>query len=223
MSGRTHRGSGSAPPEQLFLAFVASGEQQVLNAAWQDSVQKADASAAKRVEAGRKRTTLKVLSSKTLDIDWTRYRKLLDVPLLGHEASDLDVQPEAEPVHESAQLSEAPGDVQSEDWVLDDHSVAKLHESVLTYSLRVLKTRGNAQEKFEILQWIWSKDIYCWVTRNIDGANREVPIYSRQLPFTFQACCVAYGCNPEALREKLGYILKPLLKELNFESIVLQY
>jgi hypothetical protein len=101
-----------------------------------------------------------------------------------------------------------------------DHAVGRLHVAVLRHALAVLRSRGNASEKREILRWIWAPAVFCWVTRTRAGVATLIPIYRRQLPFMFETCCAFDGQQPEVLRELLEHVLRPLLKEVALESPV---
>jgi hypothetical protein len=128
-----------------------------------------------------------------------------------------------EPPHKARQV--APGDdpanaADAGRVLWTDDAVRRLHVAVLHHALGVLKSkaRGNAAEKCEVLRWIWAPAVFCWVTRIRDGVATRVPIYRRQLPFTFETCCAFDGQHPEVLRDLLEDILRPLLKELALES-----
>lgn len=225
------RGISGYTPAQQFFSFVDEDAQRDLTTTWEISMLRSEHLAAQRVKKGRKRIERKVYEARTLDIDWQKYRQVLDSPLLAHEASDLDVQPDTDEDEAHVLTVIGPEVVQAETdqteaSFLDDDSinayrtVAAYHEAVLTYSLNVLKTRGNAKEKYEILQWIWSGDIYCWVTKEVAGVHKQIPILRRHIPFTFQMCCAMVPCSSDDLREKLAREIGPLIKQLGLESLI---
>lgn len=217
MSLRTPGVSGFAPA-QLAFSFVPEEDRQKMTAIWETHFSRTHDLRQRQIEAGRKRVALKVIDSKTLDIDWEKHRDLLERPLIAHEASELDVQAAEEEVEVASEITSSEDvDVPPE---LTEQAVYAYHEKVLSYSLGLLKTRGNAEEKYEILRWIWAPDISCWVTRNVDGVINRRPIYQRQLPFTFAMCCACSGLDAERLREGLAHVLRPVLKQLGMESFI---
>jgi hypothetical protein len=166
------------------------------------------------------RVELKVIDSRTLETDWRRHKDFLDLPLFRHEASDLDVQP-AEGKDDDETLPDViSGDELEGPIKWTDEDVEKLHRAVLHQSLVVLNSKGNAEEKYESLRWIWAPDVFCWVTKSIDGVHRRIPIYRRQLPFMFETCCAFDGQRPDVLRDGLAYILRPALRQMGMESLI---
>ncbi len=219
MSARTLGGSGSSPP-QLFLPFVTVEDRAQLQQQWRSSTDRLDQQAFKRAASVRKKLSLKVVDGRTLPIDWTRHRSLLELPLGSHIASDLDIQPADEPDDKHELQVIGPDTIELPeryDW--SEKEIRILHEGLLEYSLNLLKSKGNAEEKYDILRWIWAPDVYCWVSRSTAGASRFVPIYRRQLPFTFAACCALTGYDAERLRSGLAYVLRPVLKQLGISTI----
>lgn len=93
------------------------------------------------------------------------------------------------------------------DW--SDQAIAELHEGLLLSSLASLAARGNATEKVDVLKWFFSPDIYAWNKKTTcTGEVGYQPIYSHQIPFTFQRCCAVAHFNHEVLREGLLFILR---------------
>lgn len=219
MSGRVPGVSGLAP-NQLTFSFIQPEDQRAMAALYEQHVSKTDARAARSAQLARKRVALKVVANKTLEIDWTRYRDLLDLPLLQHEATDLDVQPEpseSPDTFESSDTHQGGGVALAE---LDHEAIVRYHEGLLRYSLNVLKSKGNAEEKYEVLQWIWSPDIFCWAKRQENGNNTYDPVPRNGLPFTFQTCCGLSGLDYERLRDGLSRVLKPTLEALGLGHLV---
>ncbi len=107
-------------------------------------------------------------------------------------------------------------------FVWTDDIVRRLHVAVLHHALGVLKSkaRGSSAEKCEVLRWIWAPAVFCWVTRVRGGVAMRVPIYRRQLPFTFETCCAFDGQRPEVLRDLLEDVLRPLLEELALDPVI---
>ena len=217
MSARTQASDGS-PPDQLFLSFVTKKTRHELAEHWRHRIERKDASAVKRAETARKKISLKVIDGKTLPIDWKLYRHVLELPLSGYRESDLDVQPETE-VEDSLALTVIGSEEHAEPgFAWTDNDIEVVHEKVLMYSLNLLKSRGNAEEKFEILHWIWAHPIYSWKVLTIAGVNHFRPIYRRQLPFSFELCCAFGGLDAERMREHLEHILRPALKKLGIDT-----
>jgi hypothetical protein len=219
MSGRAHPTSGFSPLQTHF-SFLPTDTVNQLTVLWQDHYARAEERAAKRLERdSRKRVELKVIDSQTLEADWRRHKNFLDLPLFRHEPSDLDIQP-AEGDDEEAVPEVITGEPLESPVKWTDDDVEKLHRAVLHHSLHVLKSKGNAEEKYESLRWIWAPDVFCWVTKSLDGVHRRIPIYRRQLPFMFETCCAFDGQRPDVLREGLAHILRPVLRGTGMESLI---
>jgi hypothetical protein len=217
MSARTQRTDG-ASPDQLFFSFVPKATRQELAERWRHRIERSDASAVRRAETARKQISLKVIDGRTLPIDWTRYRHLLDLPLSGYCESDLDVQPATDSDERSTPAIVGPDENVEPKCEWTDHDIEVVHAETLVYSLNLLKSKGNAEEKFEILHWIWAPPIYAWKSQNIAGVRSYRPIYSRNLPFSFELCCMFGGWDPERLRDGLEDILRPVLKKLGIDT-----
>lgn len=218
MGVRAHPVSGFSPLQTHF-SFLPIDTVDQMTVAWQDHIARAETRAAKRLDSARKRVELKVISNPSREADWELNRDLLELPLFRHVPSDLDVQPaEGDDDEHELQVITAESGVETVDWTDDD--VEKLHIAVLHYSLGVLKTKGNPEEKYEILRWIWAPDVFCWVTKSEEGVHKRIPIYRRQLPFMFETCCAFDGQRPDVLREGLAVILRPALKQMGLESLI---
>jgi hypothetical protein len=217
MSARAHPISGFSPLQTHF-SFLPKSAVAEMTVLWQDHYARAEKSAAKRLETARKRVELKVIGHHPWEADWKQNKDLLELPLFRHIPSDLDVQPaEGEDDPDPVVITGASSE-ESVIWTDDD--VEKLHIAVLHSSLGVLKSKGNAEEKYEILRWIWAPDVFCWVTKSDEGVHKRIPIYRRQLPFTFDTCCAFDGQRPDVLRDGLAVILRPALKQMGMESLI---
>lgn len=205
MSARAHVVSGLAP-QQLFFEFIPDSERERLKGLWFTHFDKRDRSASKAAEKKRKTLCLKVVEGSALPFSSDRFRSLLETPIGFHTASDLDVQPAPE-ADEPAPLMVI-GPEEGEDRPLTDAQIAEWHEKVLEYYLKLLKSKGNAEEKQDTLRWIWAPSIHGWKQKTIAGQTKLVPIYSRDVPFTFEACCVFSGLRPEDIRSGLAYVLR---------------
>lgn len=82
-------------------------------------------------------------------------------------------------------------------WTLD--GVFKLHSILLEESLRALAARGNGEQKREILEWLFEPDFVGTVYRH----GRDVPVFTRQCPWSFVFCCRLEGMDAEAIREQI--------------------
>lgn len=80
----------------------------------------------------------------------------------------------------------------------------KLHESLFFESMEALKARGNAKEKLEILDWIFSPDIIEKSGKTHDGRSCLIRRHAYDIPFSFLNCCRAVGIrNPDDYRAGL--------------------
>ena len=71
-------------------------------------------------------------------------------------------------------------------WSAD--AIAQLHSCLLEEPLKALAGRGNAQQKLEILEWIF-------------GAEDENLADQRDVPFSFELCCRLEGMDGDVIRE----------------------
>lgn len=209
MSARAPGISGLAP-QQLFFPFVASDTRDRLHQLYHEHFDKAERSAVKRAETQRRKLSLKVVDGRTLPFDSPRFFAILDRPIGLHKESDLDVQPLPDTDEHALPRVVGPEDGEKVEW--SDQAIEELHEGLLLYSLNLLKSRGNAEEKQEILRWIWAPSVFCWVSRKVVGVNQMIPIHRRDLPFTYERCCAFAGQDPERLRSGLAYVLRTFVK-----------
>ena len=226
MSVRTSAVSGHSP-SQLTFSFVDPEQRLAMATNWAQSVEKGEQREAKRQMEARKRLVLKIVESKTLQIDWGKFKHHLDAPLIGYQPSDLDELAPDTRAHSKSLAVVSSNDVEeSRDLPghppleLHDRTISDLHEKLLMYSLNILKSKGNAEEKFEILKWIWTDDIYCHSVRVVDGISVRKPVYRAQVPFTFQMCCAATGLHVDRMRDGLAYALLPTLKQMGLEFLI---
>lgn len=216
MSVRTLSIRGFSPQQQAF-PFIPEDVRQQMTACWEQHFARAQAQALKKIETDRRKVELRVVNGQSNDFDWREHKDLLDLPLWRYQVSEYDVQPAPELAGE---IEIAVLTSSDQPFTYSDKAIAHLHEKVLEYSLSILNSKGNAQEKAEILRWIWVPDIYCWVTKEIEGVRRRIPIYQGYLPFTFASCCSYYGVDAERMREELVQVLRPVLKALGMNSII---
>lgn len=216
MGARAHPISGFSPLQTHF-SFLPKSAVAKMTVLWQDHYDRVESRAAKRLETARKRVELKVIGYQTWEADWKQNKDLLDLPLFRHAPSDLDVQPAEGEDDENDVIT---GATSENPVIWTDEDVEKLHTAVLHSSLGVLKSKGNAEEKYEILRWIWAPAVFCWVTKSAEGVHRRIPIYRRQLPFTFETCCAFDGQRPDVLRDGLASILRPALRQMGMESLI---
>jgi len=83
----------------------------------------------------------------------------------------------------------------TEQEVWSDFAVAQLHEGLLLLSMATLGGRNNAEEKQEVLDWIFRPD---FITRPGKKAVDAIHI-----PFSFARCCALMGWSACRLRDGL--------------------
>lgn len=205
------------------LTFLFGSEVERQHMAEQQEKQSLEATLrhARGQVRARKRLAQKIVSAKTLDYDWQKLRHVLDLPLLGHIESDLDVQ--ADPENDTAESdvivsSTSPEVEHSPTWT--DSDVAHLAEGMIHYSLSILKSRGNAEEKSETLMWIWANDIHSYRAVQVMSNTVYQPVLRKHVPFTFAFCCAMAGLCPDRMREGLQPLLLPVLQKLGLEHII---
>lgn len=204
-------------PQQHSFSFIPKDVRRQMVSLWAEHFERVEAREKKRIETALKKIELQVVNSQTDTFDWREHKDLLDLPLWRHQASEYDIQPAPEAAGETEVTVVSSEDIdQPTQW--SEYGIACLHEALLEYSLKLLNSKGNAEEKSEILRWIWAPDIYCWTHVIENGRRKRVPIYQGHLPFTFVSCCRYYGTNPEQLREGLAHVLRPVLIALGMKS-----
>lgn len=212
MSARIHDISGFNPLQES-LFHVDTAERQSMTDMWNQHFLKADERRHERDLRTRQRIAALVEESGKKGITWTNIQQLLELPIGYYQPSDLDIQPETD---ETPHLPVVDKELE-EPIVWSDQAMIDLHEGVLNYSLQLLRSKGNAQEKLRTLNWIWSRDVRGFVTKKIRGVIQKVPIRADQLPFTFQTCCRLSGYRYEELREGLAWEMKTSLTALGFQ------
>lgn len=229
MSARTHSSDGAFAPEASL--FVTDADQQRMIADWQEQTAQTRVNAKKA--NGKPKEKLKVISSEINAFHWRVNREILEFPLLQYIQSDLDEQPVKKL---SLPVRVFTDEDLPKEYAWSDEDIYHLHEKLLEYAYRILASKGNAEEKFEFIQWIWAPDIYKWVnikvvekvedketgkTTDVE-LTRRLPLYRRSLPFTFLRCCAFTGQHPEDIRKYLANKLRHVLKELGLNYIIKQ-
>jgi hypothetical protein len=79
---------------------------------------------------------------------------------------------------------------------------------VIDQAVEALASIGNAQEKAHILQWMFAADIHGYVIQEFDGQELTRPIFSRDVPMTFQWCCRVHGLSVERFQQSVLDALK---------------
>lgn len=229
MSARTHSTKGAKAPQPSL--FVTDADQQQMIAAFHEQQAQVRNSATKPV--AKRKEKLKVITGEVNAFHWQVNRELLAFPLLQYIQSDLDEQP-VKTLSLPVRVLTDEDLPKKYDW--SDEDVYHLHEKLLEYAFRILASKGNAEEKFEFIQWIWAPDIYKWVNIEVKEEvedketstttevklTRRLPLYRRNLPFTFLRCCAFAGQNPEDIRKYLANKLRHVLKELGLNYIIKQ-
>ncbi|MGH7428305.1 MAG: hypothetical protein ACREJ4_08100, partial [Candidatus Methylomirabilaceae bacterium] len=75
-------------------------------------------------------------------------------------------------------------------------------------AVEALASVGNAKEKAHILQWMFAADIHGHIIQETDGQELTRPIFSRDVPMTFQWCCRVHGLNVERFQDSVLGALK---------------
>lgn len=90
---------------------------------------------------------------------------------------------------------------ESPPWTHD--GIVQLHGVLLDESLAALAARGNAEQKKEILRWIFEADFFAdrWET----GGK---VMFTKDLPWTFAFCCKLAGEDPDVYRDYICRRLK---------------
>ncbi len=215
-------------PNQETFEFNSPGYQEFMGNV-KEKRHQSDDRLKKALEQARKKEPLRVVSSHNNPFMQHKLRSLeasLEMPLFTHVPSELDVQPAEEPDDEEfLRISETEFECGSEAFPTDE-MVVELHEHLLDYSLKLLASKGNAEEKYDTIRWIWEPAIYSdrGAIEIIDGVEQRTcaPVYARNLKFTFETCCRLAGYNPNLLRTYLANKIRPMLKEFGFEFIIKQ-
>lgn len=206
-------------PNQATLFLVDPNVQIEQKQSWEVAVEKAAKLTLKREISAKKRLEILVVEASNQGFSWINdqsLRRFLDMPLNRHVPSDLDVQPASE--SDSTDEATLAG-LDKIEWIDDlksDNAIRLLHEAVLNYSLQLLNSKGNAKEKQEVLNWIWSEDVYAFRTKKFGRKTVTVPIRRDQMPFTFQTCCRLSGCCYDELREGLAWTLRDAFQRIGF-------
>lgn len=100
------------------------------------------------------------------------------------------------------------GDEPEQEW--SDAAVDLLHEAVLHYSLKALQAKGNAEEKREILEWIFAPQPMVATVRYAGDHLIEVSLPQSETPFSFERCCRVCGFSSERLMDGLMPVLSAM-------------
>lgn len=98
------------------------------------------------------------------------------------------------------------GDNGTKKWSDNDHDI--LHEALIGWHISQFKSRSNVEGKLEAMKWIYQPDVY-HTKKFWNGTGYSVRhIYAREIPFTFQHCCLRAGYDPERIQLGLEHVLK---------------
>jgi len=86
-------------------------------------------------------------------------------------------------------------------WAPEDEVV--LHGVVLERALKALTYRNNADEKRDVLRWIFKPDVAHFTVR-----DRRLVQHQDEVPFSFRRCCKLAGYDADALRDALRALLE---------------
>ncbi len=196
-------------PNQTFLFPPEPALHQTMIDQYEVKTQRATCALEKRRSEGLERASLVIKQANTQGFHWEnedRILAILENPLGRYQESELDVQPASD--------VDQPEASEQEQWSED--AMKQLHEAVLIYSLTLLNSRGNAQEKREALEWFWDDEAYKYITRTIDGKQKLFRYRNDQFPFTFRTCCRLCGFHFEDLRAGLAWEMRETLPKLGF-------
>ena len=142
---------------------------------------------------------------------------LLEKPLeLEQSASALRFFDQVHEEEDGLQIAETPdtddkevilfGDNGTKKWSDNDHDI--LHEALIGWHLSQFKSRSNVAGKLEAMKWIYQPDVY-HSKKFWNGTGYSVKhIYAKEIPFTFQHCCLRAGYDPELIQLGLEHVLK---------------
>jgi len=201
---------GALNPDQFSLIEVSQDDRQQLDERLKKLLSNETTKKAGKFEEAIKRIRTVVSSAHEQGFHWENdgnLYELLSKPLCYWRPSDLDVQP-AEDDSTSDETEVIP-------W--SEEAIKTLHEKTLMYSLGVLNSKGNAKEKREILEWIWSPDGHWNITRQLNGREIVGICRTDEYPFAFQTCCRLVGYDYEALRAGLAWSMRDVLPSLGFK------
>jgi hypothetical protein len=196
-------------PAQPYLFPVDATVHQTMMDMYSEEAQRAETALAKLRSKGLERAGIAIKQANTQGVHWEnedRILAILENPLGRYQKSDLDVQPSND-----VDLSES-----SEQAQWSEDAMKQLHEAVLIYSLTLLNSKGNAQEKRETLEWFWDDEAYKYLYRTIDGKQKLFRYRNDQFPFTFRTCCRLCELHFEDLRAGLAWEMRETLPKLGF-------
>lgn len=144
-----------------------------------------------------KRPTIRdLLSEQKVDLSLPLFDLVSDVAILyDHEEAGTGIRAETLSFMDSKPYrvgQEAVEDLPF--WTNDE--IIRMHGVLIEESLKALAARGNAQQKEEILQWLFEPDIFA--DRHETGGK---VILSREIPWTFAFCCRLSGYDPDTIRD----------------------
>jgi len=129
--------------------------------------------------------------------------KMLLLLVEWHQA-ELPFELTADPIVSSAHPASQPADDEHPFRDLSEEEMISIHEWMFHHWMRLLNdSRTGHETKVEILDWITAPLL----------PNDEV----RKIPFSFQACAVCMGCDPEELRTRLVRDIAPKIA-INFDG-----
>jgi hypothetical protein len=104
--------------------------------------------------------------------------------------------------HAACPVPPAPtGDESLADWSPEE--ALALHGLVLERNLKVLSCRSKAEEKQDVLRWIFRPDV-----TYISVQGRRLTQHQDDVPFSFRRCCRLAGYDADELRDALRTLLE---------------
>lgn len=212
-------------PDQFTLVDHNPEDRQVLRTLFENEAKRAQCNSERIYRPAKVREHAEIRANLAHGFVQVDIDELLEAPILQHRPSDLDIQPSIEEHdetgHSNSHVHDLTGFASAEEmsavksW--SDEAIVDLHHGLLTYSLGLLQSRGNAAEKRSILEWIWANDVHSFVPKTVQGIQRLVPVRADQLPFTFQTCCRLNGYHYEDVRDGLKWAMRDFLRSIGFK------
>jgi hypothetical protein len=117
-------------------------------------------------------------------------------------AEQLELSLGSKPRHAAHPAQPAPkGDEPRADWSTEEELA--LHGVVLERNLKVLSRRSNAEEKRDVLRWIFKPDVM-----HVTVRGRRLAQHQDDVPFSFRRCCRLAGYDADELRDALRALLE---------------
>jgi len=162
---------------------------------------------------------------KIASMQFNLFMKLLVKPLIRNMKTGvgklkkraLDALEDAKAFTSSVPMTQSTPDVPRQmDW--SNQALLEAHQWVLSESMEVFRYEDNAEEKLDVLEWVFSPCYIEKLGKSPDGRSCVIRRHASNIPFSFENCCRAVGMtDPDSFREELveqmNDELKPLLRK----------